>query len=242
MNAASRATEVSPERLAGWLVRFMASHGSVVATASPDGVVLDAADGARAVLRVPWPPMAVEIVGAGPGDATGRAVPGDPAPAARVVGADPTTTIDVLVAHAAAPRTAAVLLVRRGGYAAGLARDGVLLDHSGGTRHVQGRTAAGGWSQQRYARRRVHQADALVDAAGATLHQVLARSSVVPEVLVVGGDRTLVDGVLSAPALAAVAALPRSPVLDVPDPRHAVLVDAARRARAVRVVVADAPP
>lgn len=215
VSAASRATEVSPERLPGWVQRFTASHGATTTTVAPDALVLDAADGARAVLGVPWAPMVL------------------------AAGLD---ALDALAAHAARPRTAAVLLVRRGGYAAGLARDGVLLDHSGGTRHVQGRTAAGGWSQQRYARRRAHQADALVDAASATLHRVLARSSVAPDVLFVGGDRTLVDGVLSDPVLAAVAALPRSPVLDVPDPRHAVLVDAARRTRAIRVVVTDARP
>ena len=222
VGAASRATEVSPERLVGWAERFTASHGAVTVTAGPQALVLDAADGARAVLAVPWSPLGV--VGGG------------------TVRGDPATVLDALAAHAALPRTAAVLLVRRGGYAVGLARDGVLLDHSGGTRHVQGRTAAGGWSQQRYARRRAHQADALVGAAAATLRRVLARSSAVPDVLVVGGDRALVDDVLSDPALTAVAALPRSSVLDVPDPRHAVLIEAARRARAVRVVVTDALP
>ena len=230
VGAASRAAEVPPERLAGWVDRFAASHGAATLSAGPDALVLEARDGARAVLAVPWPPM----IGVGAaGQVRGGAVT-SPAERVGVLGA--------LAAHAALPRTAAVLLVRRGGYAAGLARDGVLLDHSGGTRHVQGRTAAGGWSQQRYARRRAHQADALVGSAAGTLRRVLARSSAVPDVLVVGGDRALVDDVLADPALAAVAALPCSPVLDVPDPRHAVLVDAAHRARAVRVVVTDAPP
>ncbi|MDQ2757843.1 MAG: hypothetical protein M3Y71_15015, partial [Actinomycetota bacterium] len=44
-----------------------------------------------------------------------------------------------------------VVLVRRGGYAVALVRAGELVLHKVGTRHVQSRTAAGGWSQQRFA-------------------------------------------------------------------------------------------
>ncbi len=42
-----------------------------------------------------------------------------------------------------------------------------------GTRHVQSRTAAGGWSQQRFARRRGKQADELVDAVVGHARRVL---------------------------------------------------------------------
>ena len=41
---------------------------------------------------------------------------------------------------------------------------GTLTAAKVGSRHVQSRTAAGGWSQQRFARRRGKQADELVDA------------------------------------------------------------------------------
>ena len=44
-------------------------------------------------------------------------------------------------------------------------RGGRLTAHKVGTRYVQSRTAAGGWSQQRFARRRANQADGLVGAA-----------------------------------------------------------------------------
>ncbi len=209
--AASRTAEVAPERLSGWVERFSASHGATALSASARALVLTAADGTRAVLTVPWPPL----------------------PAGWT---DPMTA---LAEHAARPRTAALVLVRRGGWAAGLARDGVLLDHSGGTRLVQGRTAAGGWSQQRYARRRAHQADALVGAAVGAVARVLERSGGRADVVVGGGDAALLDDVLSHPALRALAPLPRSALLAVPDPRHAVLVEAARRARAVRVLVTD---
>ena len=43
---------------------------------------------------------------------------------------------------------------RRGGYAVGLASGGGFTASKVGSRHVQSRTAAGGWSQQRFARRR----------------------------------------------------------------------------------------
>ncbi len=211
--ATSRLAEVAPERVPGWVRRFTASHGAVSVVGGTETVEVGAGDGARAVLGVPWPPLDLE-------------------------GDDPITG---LADHAALPRTAALLLVRRGGFAAGLARDGALLDHSGGTRHVQGRTAAGGWSQQRYARRRANQATALVGAAAGALEKVLARAAHRPDVLVVGGDRSLVDQALAGSGLAALASLPRGPLLDVPDPRHGVLVEAARRARAVRVIITDGP-
>ncbi|MGL5852830.1 MAG: Vms1/Ankzf1 family peptidyl-tRNA hydrolase, partial [Phycicoccus sp.] len=57
-----------------------------------------------------------------------------------------------------------LVLVRRGGYAVGVAAGGRLATHKVGTRYVQSRTAAGGWSQQRFARRRANQADELVGA------------------------------------------------------------------------------
>ena len=97
-----------------------------------------------------------------------------------------------------------VVLVRRGGYAVGLASGGAFTASKVGSRHVQSRTAAGGWSQQRFARRRGKQADELVDAVVGHARRVLlgddespregARG--IPRGLVVGGDRTLVREVL----------------------------------------------
>lgn len=203
--AASRLLEIPPERLPRWVAGFADRHGAVTVQAAPDAVALRAADGATATAEVPWPPMPVA---------------GDP--------------VDALAAHAAAPRSAVVVLVRRGGYAAGTCRDGTLLDSSVGTRYVQGRTAAGGWSQQRYARRRSGQTDALQDAAAEAVQRVLQRGPA-PDVVAPGGDRLLVAAVLDDPRLAGIAALPRGPLLDVPDPRRRVLEEAARRVRAVRI-------
>ncbi|MEO9151845.1 MAG: acVLRF1 family peptidyl-tRNA hydrolase [Lapillicoccus sp.] len=140
-----------------------------------------------------------------------------------------------------------LVLVRRGGYAVGLARAGGLTAHKVGTRHVQSRTAAGGWSQQRFARRRGNQADALVEAvAGHALRVLLGGDESprtgapgIPAGLVVGGDRTLAAAVLEDSALRALRGLPRRELYDLGDPRRAVLDDALRRGRAVRITLTD---
>ena len=130
-----------------------------------------------------------------------------------------------------------VLLIRRGGYAVGRAQGAAFTESKVGTRHVQSRTAAGGWSQQRFARRRGNQADELVRAVTEHALRILPRASVTG--LVVGGDKALVRAVLEDPRLAHLDALPRRELYDLPDPRRAVLEEALRRARAVRVTVED---
>jgi Actinobacteria/chloroflexi VLRF1 release factor len=195
---------------------FAARHEGFESAVVDGALVLSGADGAVAELETPWPPLDLDV---------------DEAVAA-------------LAAHASASRTAVLVLVRRGGYAAGIARDGALLAHAVGTRYVQGRTAAGGWSQQRFARRRSGQAAALAGSAVDAVLKVLGTAARPPDVLVPGGDRGLVAEVLSDPRLARVAALPRGPLLDVRDPRLAVLQETAQRARAVRIRVTDpaSPP
>jgi hypothetical protein len=131
-----------------------------------------------------------------------------------------------------------VLLIRRGGYAVGLARGAAFTASKVGTRHVQSRTAAGGWSQQRFARRRGNQADELVRAVTEHTLRILPDGSV--DALVVGGDRALVRAVLDDPRLAHLDALPRRDLYDLPDPRRAVLEDALRRGRAVRITIDEA--
>lgn len=127
-----------------------------------------------------------------------------------------------------------VVLVRRGGYAVGLASGGQLAEHKCGTRYVQSRTAAGGWSQQRFARRRGNQADELVRAVAEHALRILPSGTPVRG-LVLGGDRALVRDVLADPRLAHLADLPRRELYDLPDPKLAVLQEALRRGRAVRV-------
>jgi hypothetical protein len=213
-----RMVEVAPDRLVGWVGGFAQRHGPVAAEPSAQSLRLSADDGTLVELEVPWPPWSV------------------PALASSAAG-DVGDVIAALARHASRPRTLGLLLVRRGGWAVGTCRDGTLLTHKTGNRYVQSRTAAGGWSQQRYARRRSGQADALVGVVAQALVDRLRAGDL--DGLVVGGDRQLVRAVLDDRRLAAVAELPRSPVLEVPDPRAAVLEEAARRSLAVRVRITD---
>jgi hypothetical protein len=135
-----------------------------------------------------------------------------------------------------------LLLVRRGGYAVGVARGDRLTAHKVGTRYVQSRTAAGGWSQQRFARRRANQADELVGAAVEHAVRLFGGAGApdrMPQAcgLVVGGDKALVAAVLDDPRLAGIRPLPRRELYDLPDPRLDVLDRALERGRAVRVTI-----
>ncbi|NUR96900.1 MAG: hypothetical protein HOV67_16765 [Kribbellaceae bacterium] len=138
-----------------------------------------------------------------------------------------------LVAHVLRERRLGVLLVRRGGYGAGVFAGGKLLDSKVGSRHVQGTTKAGGWSQQRYARRRDNQAREAFAAATEVAVRILAPAKL--DVLVCGGDRRAVDTVLEDPRLHDVAALVKPPFLGVPDPKQKVLEQAAADALAIRI-------
>jgi hypothetical protein len=129
-----------------------------------------------------------------------------------------------------------LMLIRRGGYAVGLAEGGRLVGRKVGRRHVQSRTAAGGWSQQRFARRRAGQADALVEAVAEHAGRVLVTEPHgIPAGMVVGGDRTLVAAVLAEPPVGRLTSLPRRELPDLPDPDGAVLTHALWRGRAVWV-------
>jgi len=143
-------------------------------------------------------------------------------------GAPPAAGRDDFVAAANQPRRIGLLLVRRGGVAVGVAEGTALVAHKVDGAYVQSRTAAGGWSQQRFARRRDNQAAALT--ATAADHAVRLLTGL--DVLVTGGDRRLVEAVLADPRLET-----QRPArhLDVPDPRFSVLEAAVRGARAVRI-------
>ncbi|MCZ7379531.1 acVLRF1 family peptidyl-tRNA hydrolase [Micromonospora sp. WMMC250] len=146
------------------------------------------------------------------------------------------------VAAAVAPRRIGLLLARKGAVAVGVAEGGDLVVSKVDSRHVQGRTAAGGWSQQRFARRRDNQAKAAMgDAADLAVRLLLpevARLSAV----VCGGDRRAVDTVLADRRLAPLVPLRAERLLDVPEPRHAVLVAAVTAARAVHIRLRDPEP
>jgi hypothetical protein len=198
-------------RLAGWAERFGTAHGGYQLTDDDDGLRLVAADGAEALLQAPWP------VDGRPGRGT--------------------DVLERLASLASQPRRLGLLLVRRGGYGLAVVSEGTVLASKVGSTYVQSRTAAGGQSQQRFARRRSNQADALVDAVAEQAARIL--SSEPFEYVVPGGDRTLSGLVLEHPSLKGYAALPRLAYLDVPDPKAAVLKKAAADACGVRIQVVD---
>lgn len=132
----------------------------------------------------------------------------------------------------------AVLLLRRGGYAVALAAEDGLLAHKVGSRHVQSRTAAGGWSQQRFARRRGNQADALVVAVQDHFVRILDGQPA-PMALLVGGDKALAAEVLADPRLVHLTTLPSRAAYDIGDPKRSVLDETLRRSRRVRVTIEE---
>ena len=142
---------------------------------------------------------------------------------------------------AAAGRDARVglVLARRGGYAIGVAEGEKLVSSKVDSRYVQGRTAAGGWSQQRFARRRDNQTRESAQAAAGVALRLLVPVAGTLEALVTGGDRQLVTAILVDPRLSELDRLPRGPFLAVPEPRHADLVEAAQRYRRVAIRVLD---
>jgi hypothetical protein len=179
--------------------------------AGPARVEVHAADGAVAVCAVPLPPLAV----------------------------DPEAPWGGLVAHVLAERAVGVLLVRLGGFAAGVFEGPRLVASRVGSRPVHGRAAAGGWSQQRFARRREGQARTALEAAADAAAAVILPAAAGLRAVVTGGDRRALDGVLADSRLAPLRPLLSPRVLDVPDPRRRVLEDAPRRFRAVAIRVVE---
>ncbi len=99
---------------------------------------------------------------------------------------------------------------------------------------MQGRTKAGGQSQQRFARRRDNQARQAYEAAADHAARLLGEGA--PHV-VTGGDHAAVDEVLADPRLKRVSVDERW--LPVPDPKRGVLEQAILDAAAAWVQVAN---
>jgi VLRF1 release factor-like protein len=191
--------EVPPERLGRWLERWADEHGPVERTeVRAERVTFVAADGSAVDCDPPFPPLAV--TGVRPGF--------DPAP---------------LLEHVGRERVVGVMLVRLGGYAVGVFSGRRLVASKVGRRQVHGRHRAGGQSQQRFARRREGQARVALNAAADVAARVLLEYRRDLDAIVVGGDRRALADVLEDPRLRPLAPLVGERVLDVPDPRLAVL-------------------
>jgi hypothetical protein len=138
-----------------------------------------------------------------------------------------------LVEHVTRRRRVGVLLVRRGGYAAGVFDGDALVASKVGSRYVQGTTKAGGWSQQRYARRRANQASAAFADAADAAAGVLTGATL--DALLLGGDRAAVRAVLADPRLADLEELVSTPWLTVHEPKLRTLSAMPAQFRAVRI-------
>lgn len=207
--------DVAPERLAGWLESFAQRHGAVSTDPGPATVTFRAADGAVAECHVPFPPLAAADTGA---EYAGR-----------------------MAAHASAERTVAVFLVRLGGYAAGIFTGPApqLAASKVGARLVHGRSAAGGTSQHRFARRREKQAAEALGAAAATAAAVFGPYAGRIDAVVLGGDRRAMATLRTDTRLAPYFGLAVERFLTVPDPRLTVLRGTPRLFRAIRIRLTD---
>jgi Actinobacteria/chloroflexi VLRF1 release factor len=213
-NAQPRRLEVAPGRFAGWIDSFAERHGSLTASRTDEAVTFSAADGAVAVCLAPFPPL----------------------PAG---GADPAELAKLIAAHACTNRVVGVLLVRLGGYAAGVftGPEPVLTASKVGSRLVHGRSAAGGQSQQRFARRRENQAHQALSAAADTAAAVFGPYQL--DALVLGGDRRSITPIRSDPRLAPYFAVAVESFLTVPDPRLTVLKDTPKQFRAIKITLTE---
>lgn len=229
--------EVAPERLVTWIDDFGRRHGPVTVRTSAAEITFRAADGAAAQCHPPFPPLPATAdppaparppggAGSGPGAGDSGAGPGSAAQWAQQISE-----------HAQQPRTVAVLLVRLGGYAAGVfTGPGARLEASKvGSRLVHGRSAAGGQSQQRFARRRQKQAAEALGAAASTAAAVFAPFADTLQAVVLGGDRQAIATVCGDPRLQRYARLAVDRFLTVPDPKLTVLRATPRQFRAVRI-------
>ena len=237
----ARWLDVSAERFPGWISAFAGRHGNpgqhgdpgphgdpgrhrnsehqgdpgrLLITAGDGAVAFTAPDGAVAWCHPPFG----ESFALPPGLA------------------EPDEIAAMIAAHARVPRAVGVLLVRLGGYAAGVfaGYPPALADAKVGSRPVHGRSAAGGWSQQRFARRREKQANEALDAAAGAAVAVFGRGPRL-DAVVLGGDKRAVAGLRDDPRLARYLAIATERFLTVPDPKRAVLDGTPKLFTAVRI-------
>ncbi len=198
---------VPPERVERWVANFQGRHGTTALTVLDGGLEGSASDGSTFRMDLPF--------------------------TTRYAGL-PDASAFAAAARSAPPGDWGVLLVRKGGFAVARLSGTRTSASKVGQRHVQGRTKAGGQSQQRFARRRDNQARQAFEAAAD--HAVRLLGDLAGPV-VTGGDASALDAVLDDPRLRSLEVLERR--LPVPDPRRAVLEQAVADACSVAVTVVN---
>lgn len=198
---------VPAARVERWVANFEQRHGATTLTTSDGSLRGTAEDGSDFVAVLPFER------------------PYDAAPAAATFAEAVSGSV---------PDDWGVLLVRKGGFAVARLSGTTTGESKVGQRHVQGRTKAGGQSQQRFARRRDNQARQAYEAAAEHAARILGRH----HPLVTGGDRGAVEEVLADARLSALSVV--EPWLDVPDPRRGILEQAVLDACSARLEVRNA--
>lgn len=205
-------------RLTRWVDNFTSRHGGCELAVAGGSLIGLGGDGSTFTARLPF-----DRAYDGPAD------------------------LGALLEQCSPPSEWGVLLVRKGGFAIARLAAGKTVESKVGQRHVQGRTKAGGQSQQRFARRRDNQARQAYEAAAGHAVRILGpyeerlRSSegASDVVLVTGGDHDAVDAVLVDSRLRMLAQQVVGPFLAVPNPRRSVLEGAVADAGSVRMMVVN---
>ena len=201
---------VPRERFERWVANFRDRHGDTALSVVDGALTGQAADGSRFAARLP-----LDAAYAGPPDEA------------------------AFTAEIRPDDDWGVLLVRKGGFAVARLAGERVVESKVGQRHVQGRTKAGGQSQQRFARRRDNQARQAYEAAADHAARILAGDAVGTALITVtGGDHAAVEEVLADHRLRHLKVV--GPLLDVPDPKRGVLEQAVADAGSARVEVVNA--
>jgi hypothetical protein len=207
----SRTVSVPSGRIEKWVENFWVRHGEGTVTASEDTVTISGTDGASARMRLLWPGV--------------------------VLGSDPLAD---LVSVARSPRRLGLLTVRADGHAVGLWDGAAVADSKRRGHYVQSRTAAGGWSQQRFARRRENQAKAAYEKAAGDVATLIEPVSGSLDALVSAGNPGAIKAVLAdsrCRRTAALAAAVPLPHLELRDTSREALTDLAVRMLSVSITI-----
>lgn len=200
-------------RLAKWLAGFENRHGAVDSSYANNILLCSAADGAQAEIEIAF---------------------GDLEPDGDLIAA--------VVQQVLANRRVGAILARKGGYAVGIFEGDKLITSKVGSSYVQGKTKAGGWSQQRYARRRDNQSKKAYAEAADVVAQLLTPAAASLESIAVGGDKAAIAAVLADPRLENLRALVGDRVHPTPDPRLKILQAFPEQFLAVQIRLTEPEP
>lgn len=140
------------------------------------------------------------------------------------------------------PRCLGIILLRLGGYAVGVYADGRFVRTKTGGRFVKNRHRKGGQSQRRFERIREGQIRQQFDEVAAVVRSHILPAAADLDAVVLGGDRHTVQAFLKrAPLPPPLAAKLFPRVIDVPEPRRAVLERSPVAIWTSRALIARAP-